>query len=186
MGISHDHHGSTRSVTPHSYPERANRTSQFARVNAIPAAKRKLVGVGTMAVNRNVESASKLFEVFDFPRSGLVRLRQILAPSGPVPVGKSSWWAGVKSGRFPAPLKLGPRTTVWRAEDIRNLIDGLGGQPQHAAMGPNLNSGAGLGRAPIGYISDRLAGDGAPKPAAARLRRRGGQRTVGNADPVAR
>lgn len=39
-----------------------------------------------------------------------------------IPVKKTSWWEGVKSGRFPQPVKLGPRTTAWRVEDIRNLI----------------------------------------------------------------
>jgi prophage regulatory protein len=40
-----------------------------------------------------------------------------------IPVSKSSWWAGVKSGRYPKPIKLGPRTTAWRVDDIRRLID---------------------------------------------------------------
>jgi predicted DNA-binding transcriptional regulator AlpA len=53
----------------------------------------------------------------------LLRLREILAPNGPIPVGKSTWWAGVRTGRFPPPLKLGPRTTVWRLSDIQPLID---------------------------------------------------------------
>ncbi|MBL4618695.1 MAG: AlpA family phage regulatory protein [Marinicaulis sp.] len=57
------------------------------------------------------------------PETGFVRLKQILAPSGPIPVSKSTWWAGVKDGRFPKPLKLGARVTVWRAEDIHTLID---------------------------------------------------------------
>lgn len=61
----------------------------------------------------------------EFPETGLVRLASILAPAGPIPVSKSTWWAGVNSGRFPQPLKLGPRTTVWKAEDIRALFDGL-------------------------------------------------------------
>lgn len=60
----------------------------------------------------------------NFPQIGFVRLNQILAPTGPIPVSKSSWWAGVKDGRFPQPQKLGPRTTVWRAEDIRALYEG--------------------------------------------------------------
>jgi len=59
----------------------------------------------------------------DFPQTGLVRLSQILAPYGPIPVSKSTWWAGVKEGRFPQPQKLGPRTTVWRVEDIRSLYE---------------------------------------------------------------
>jgi len=59
----------------------------------------------------------------NFPQTGFVRLNQILAPDGPIPVSKSTWWAGVKDGRFPKPMKLGPRTTVWRAEDIRALYE---------------------------------------------------------------
>jgi predicted DNA-binding transcriptional regulator AlpA len=57
-----------------------------------------------------------------FPDSGLVRLSAILAPRGPIPVSRSTWWAGVKAGRFPRPIKLGPRITVWRVTDIRALI----------------------------------------------------------------
>lgn len=52
----------------------------------------------------------------------LLRLSQVIAPDGPIPVGKSTWWSGVASGRFPQPIKLGPRITVWRAEDIDALI----------------------------------------------------------------
>ena len=59
-----------------------------------------------------------------FPETGLVRLSHILAPAGPIPVSKSTWWQGVKDGRFPKPQKLGPRTTVWRVEDIRALFEG--------------------------------------------------------------
>jgi hypothetical protein len=68
------------------------------------------------------------------PVTGYLRLPQILGdpknnpPTPPlIPVGRSSWWAGVKSGRFPKPVKLGPRTTAWRVEDIRNLIERLQG-----------------------------------------------------------
>ena len=60
------------------------------------------------------------------PQAGFVQLPTILAPKGPIPVGKSTWWAGVKSGRFPRPVKLGPRITAWRVEDIRALIDRQG------------------------------------------------------------
>ncbi|PSL20516.1 helix-turn-helix transcriptional regulator [Shimia abyssi] len=59
-----------------------------------------------------------------FPKTGFVRLAQILAPHGPIPVSKSTWWAGVKEGRFPQPQKLGPRTTVWKVADIRALFEG--------------------------------------------------------------
>lgn len=40
-----------------------------------------------------------------------------------IPVSPSTWWKGVKDGRFPAPIKLGEKTTVWREADINALID---------------------------------------------------------------
>ncbi|WP_306259537.1 AlpA family transcriptional regulator [Pararhizobium sp. IMCC21322] len=58
-----------------------------------------------------------------FPKTGFVRLKQILSPIGPIPVSKSTWWAGIKDGRFPKPVKLGSRITVWHAEDIQALFD---------------------------------------------------------------
>ncbi len=57
------------------------------------------------------------------PPTGFLRLRAILAPGGPIPVSKSTWWQGVKDGRFPRSVKLGKRVTVWRVEDIRRLIE---------------------------------------------------------------
>ena len=59
----------------------------------------------------------------ELPKTGFVRLPSILAPLGPIPVSKSTWWAGIKVGRFPKPVKLGPRITAWRVEDIRALIE---------------------------------------------------------------
>ena len=67
------------------------------------------------------------------PETGFLRLPQIIGdpravPPLPavVPICRSSWWAGVKSGRYPSPVKLGPRTTAWRVEDIRKLIEQAG------------------------------------------------------------
>jgi len=57
------------------------------------------------------------------PETGFIRIASVLAPRGPIPVSKSTWWAGVKSGRYPKPVKLGPRITAWRVEDIRALIE---------------------------------------------------------------
>jgi prophage regulatory protein len=61
--------------------------------------------------------------------NALLRLSQIIGnpkavpPSPPiVPVSKSTWWAGVKDGRFPQPFKLSPGVTVWRSEDVYALI----------------------------------------------------------------
>lgn len=64
------------------------------------------------------------------PETGFLRLYQIIGnkkstPSIPalIPVCKSTWWQGIKTGRFPMPIKLGPRITAWRVEDIRQLIE---------------------------------------------------------------
>lgn len=54
------------------------------------------------------------------PETGFVRVRQII--EGPIPVGKSTWWEGVKSGRFPKPVKISPGITAWDVNDIRALI----------------------------------------------------------------
>ena len=58
----------------------------------------------------------------ELPEEGFLRLVSILGPTGPIPVSKSTWWAGVKTGRYPKPVKLGPRITAWRVEDIRSFI----------------------------------------------------------------
>lgn len=63
------------------------------------------------------------------PANGFLRECQILGdplakPHIPalIPVSRSTWWRGVKEGRYPAPVKLGPRTTAWRVGDIVELI----------------------------------------------------------------
>ena len=57
-----------------------------------------------------------------WPENGFVRLNSILAPAGPLPISRSSWWAGVASGRYPKPVKLGPRITAWRVRDLLELM----------------------------------------------------------------
>jgi hypothetical protein len=64
----------------------------------------------------------------NLPETGLVRLSQILGDKNKgippiIPVSKSTWWEGVKSGRYPKPIKLGERTTCWNVRDIRQLIN---------------------------------------------------------------
>lgn len=70
------------------------------------------------------------------PEVGYLRLAQIVgkpatdnAPAIPaiIPVSKSTWWAGVRTGRYPKPTHaLGDRITAWRIEDIRELIERAG------------------------------------------------------------
>jgi predicted DNA-binding transcriptional regulator AlpA len=61
-------------------------------------------------------------DINSLPETGFVRLPQVLRV---IPLGKTSWWKGVKSGRFPKPVKLSARCTAWRAEEIRALIQRL-------------------------------------------------------------
>lgn len=63
------------------------------------------------------------------PDTGFLRLKQIVGdkkanpPIAPIiPVGRSTWLEGCRTGRYPKPVKLGPKTTAWRVEDIRALI----------------------------------------------------------------
>ncbi|MHB8391855.1 MAG: helix-turn-helix transcriptional regulator [Acidobacteriaceae bacterium] len=60
----------------------------------------------------------------DLPETGFVRLPAVLRV---FPVSKSTWWSGVKAGKYPAPVRtLGKRITAWRVEDIRALIEAAG------------------------------------------------------------
>ncbi len=56
------------------------------------------------------------------PNAGYMRLPAVLAV---FPVSKSTWWAGISAGRFPKGVKLGPRITAWKVEDIRKLLASL-------------------------------------------------------------
>lgn len=61
-------------------------------------------------------------QINDAQQMGLFRLPKVLSI---VPVSRSSWWAGVKTGRYPAPVKISARSVAWRHEDIASLLDSL-------------------------------------------------------------
>ncbi|MDF2810796.1 MAG: AlpA family phage regulatory protein [Microvirga sp.] len=56
------------------------------------------------------------------PNEGFVRLSQFLGRGRVLPIGRSTWWAGVKSGKYPKPVKLSPGITAWPVDTIRALI----------------------------------------------------------------
>jgi len=67
------------------------------------------------------------------PTTGFLRLSQIVGnqkttpPIPPLfPISRSSWLNGVKSGKYPKPIKLGERTVAWKVEDILELIEKTG------------------------------------------------------------
>jgi predicted DNA-binding transcriptional regulator AlpA len=62
--------------------------------------------------------------------SNLLRIQQIIGDPDKgiqplIPIGRTAWYAGIKRGIYPQPLRLGPRLVVWKAADIRNLIERL-------------------------------------------------------------
>lgn len=59
-------------------------------------------------------------EIISLPNTGFIRLPTVLKF---IPVGKSSWWDGIKKGIYPQPVHLGKRVTAWRVEDIQTLIE---------------------------------------------------------------
>lgn len=70
--------------------------------------------------------------LYQLRETGFLRLSQIVGDKKAnippiIPISRSSWLNGVKSGKFPAAVKLGERTTAWKVEDVRKLIDSLGG-----------------------------------------------------------
>jgi predicted DNA-binding transcriptional regulator AlpA len=45
-----------------------------------------------------------------------------------IPVCRSTWWAGCRTGRFPRPVRLGPNTVAWRRSEILALLAQMDGE----------------------------------------------------------
>jgi prophage regulatory protein len=76
--------------------------------------------------------------MYTIPETGFLRLPQIIGDPGDpkadppkpptpalIPVKKSTWWKGVREGRYPKSVKISMRCTAWRCEDIIKLIEGV-------------------------------------------------------------
>lgn len=75
--------------------------------------------IALSAVKNLGESAAPLLVALP-PPDAMLRLPQVLTL---YPVGKSTWWAGIKDGRYPRGVKLSERTTAWKASEIYKLIE---------------------------------------------------------------
>ena len=53
----------------------------------------------------------------------LLRLNQVIGPNGMIPVSRAAWCLGIKDGRFPKPISLGPNTKAYKLSDIQNLVE---------------------------------------------------------------
>lgn len=68
--------------------------------------------------------------LYPLPETGFLRLPQIIGNRkadppipGIIPVSPTTWWEGVKTGRYPKPVKLGPKISAWPVETIRRCIE---------------------------------------------------------------
>jgi prophage regulatory protein len=64
-------------------------------------------------MNQSMESETK-------KKQGFLRLPQVLEI---LPISKSTWWKGIREGRFPKPVKLSERTSAWSRAEIDALCD---------------------------------------------------------------
>lgn len=55
-------------------------------------------------------------------QSAYIRLPEILTL---LPIGRSTWWLWVSTGKAPKGIKLGAKTTAWKLSDIQKLLDDL-------------------------------------------------------------
>jgi prophage regulatory protein len=55
---------------------------------------------------------------------GFYRLPTVLTK---IPISRSAWYLGIKAGKYPASIKIGPRTSAWLQSDIEDLCTQLSG-----------------------------------------------------------
>jgi len=85
--------------------------------------------IASAADDRAAKTITQLSDVLDLNAEGgrasnvrLYRLPQVLER---IPVSRSSWFAGIQAGRYPKGYCLGLRTTVWRSDEIDQLVTSL-------------------------------------------------------------
>lgn len=52
----------------------------------------------------------------ELPSGNFLRQSQLIPHL--IPISAATLWRMVQDGRFPRPVKLGPRITAWRVEDV--------------------------------------------------------------------
>jgi prophage regulatory protein len=69
------------------------------------------------------------------PETGFLRQKTILGSPkstppilGILPISPSSWWAGIKKGIYPSPVKISANVTAWKVDDIKDLIERINNQ----------------------------------------------------------
>lgn len=54
--------------------------------------------------------------------TGYLRLPQVLEI---IPVSRSTWYRGIKSGIYPEPHRISTRSSAWRIHEIQDCLDRL-------------------------------------------------------------
>lgn len=67
--------------------------------------------------------ASHALPASTLPAHGFLRLPDVLKV---IPVSRSTWYKGISEGKYPQPTHLGPNLSVWKVQEIRDLIEKLG------------------------------------------------------------
>ncbi len=50
--------------------------------------------------------------------AGFLRIKGVQAR---IPVSRATWYAGIKAGKYPKPIRLSEGVSVWRVADIEKL-----------------------------------------------------------------
>lgn len=80
---------------------------------------RAIAAAGPTAPTAPIPTGLAQFD--SLPNSAHVRLPVLI---GKFSVSAPTIWRWVKSGRLPAPIKLGPNTTAWRVGELRDCLAG--------------------------------------------------------------
>ena len=72
---------------------------------------------------------------YSIPETGFVRLNRVYGKDGLIPVSRACWYNWIAQGKVPAPKKIGPRCVAYRAETLREIIEGLDDEPAAEAGG---------------------------------------------------
>lgn len=69
-----------------------------------------------MSIEQNIERLYRLKEIIGDRKRGIAPI---------IPISASTWYDGIKTGRFPEGTKISARCTVWRKSVIDALVERL-------------------------------------------------------------
>ncbi|MEO5346814.1 MAG: AlpA family phage regulatory protein [Magnetococcus sp. YQC-9] len=73
----------------------------------------QIIGEQANDMNKNPDNFLRLEQIIGNQEKGIPAM---------IPVSKTTWYKGVKEGRYPPPVKLSERARGWRTSDIIQCI----------------------------------------------------------------